>query len=252
MMYLAAFSMTYALAVYRSKSEDFPYDNNFIQDFLVWSAFGLLIGARLGYALIYNPSYYLAHPLEIIIPFSFSGGFHFTGISGMSFHGGGVGVFIASYWFLRRNKVKYIDFADFFVPCIPLGYTFGRLGNFINGELYGRVTTVPWGMHFPSDPSGSLRHPSQLYEGFTEGVVLFIILWSIRKRPALKGMMFPMFLGGYALARFSVEYFRQPDSHIGFLAFNLSMGQILSLLMLAIAVAAGFFIKKVSMDSSTS
>ena len=241
LMYVAGFIVLYALAMYRSHKEGFPYDKDLIQDFLVWCAFGLLIGARLGYVVIYNPGYYLRHPLEIVLPFA---GGRFTGISGMSFHGGGIGVFIASFWFLRRASVRYVDFTDFIVPCIPLGYTFGRIGNFINGELYGRVTTSSWGMYFPSDPSGSLRHPSQLYEAFSEGIVLFAVLWMLRRRKAFKGLMLPIYLGGYAVARFIVEFFRQPDSHLGFIAGNLSMGQLLSIGMLLIAIAVGILLRR--------
>lgn len=244
MMYVVGFVVLYFLALYRSRSEGFPYNKDFIQDFLVWTAFGLLIGARLGYVVIYNPGYYIRHPLEIILPFNLDGGVSYTGISGMSFHGGGVGVLIASLWFLRRASVRFVDFADFIVPCIPLGYFFGRIGNFINGELYGRVTTVPWGMYFPSDPSGRLRHPSQLYEAFLEGVVLFAVLWMLRRRQSFKGLMLPLYLGGYAVARFIVEFFRQPDSHLGFIVVDLSMGQLLSIGMLLIAIAAGIYLRR--------
>ena len=244
MMYVVGFVVLYFLALYRTRSEGFPYDKDFIQDFLVWSAFGLLIGARIGYVVIYSPGYYLQHPLEIRLPWSLEGGLHFTGISGMSFHGGGVGVLIASLWYLRRGGVKFVDFADFIVPCIPLGYFFGRIGNFINGELYGRATSVAWGMYFPMDPSGSLRHPSQLYEAFLEGIVLFALLWTLRRRQAFKGLMFPLYLGGYAVARFIVEYFRQPDAHLGFIAGNLSMGQLLSIGMLLLAIGAGVYLRR--------
>lgn len=246
MMYVLGYFVLYFLAAYRSRKEGFPYSKDLIQDFLVWTAFGLLIGARLGYVVIYNPGYYIRHPLEIILPFSLDGGVSYTGISGMSFHGGGIGVFIASLWFLRRASVRFIDFADFIVPCIPLGYSFGRIGNFINGELYGRVTTVPWGMYFPSDPSGRLRHPSQLYEALLEGVVLFAVIWMLRRRQALKGLMLPIYLGGYAVARFIVEFFRQPDSHLGFIAVNLSMGQLLSIGMLLIAIAVGIYLRSIA------
>ena len=249
MMYVVGYIVLYFLAAYRSRKEGFPYNKDFIQDFLVWTAFGLLIGARLGYVVIYNPGYYIRHPLEIILPFNLDGGMSYTGISGMSFHGGGIGVFIASLWFLRRSGVRFVDFADFITPCIPLGYFFGRIGNFINSELYGRVTTVPWGMYFPSDPSGRLRHPSQLYEAFLEGIVLFAVLWMLRRRQSFKGLMFPIYLGGYAVARFIVEFFRQPDSHLGFIAVNLSMGQLLSIGMLLIAIAVGIYLRR--MESGT-
>lgn len=245
MMYVVGFMVVYALASFRLRSEDFPYENEFVQDFLVWSAFGLLIGARLGYVVIYNPGYYLRHPLEIILPISFSGGgIRYTGISGMSFHGGALGVFIATAWLMRRSGVSFVRFSDFIVPCMPLGYSFGRIGNFINGELYGRATTVRWGMYFPSDPSGSLRHPSQLYESFGEGVVLFVLLWLLRRREGLRGLLLAVYLMGYAVARFVVEFFRQPDAQIGFLVGHMSMGQLLSIAMAMFAVVVGVFMHR--------
>ena len=124
---------------------------------------GLVIGARLGYVLFYNLFYYLKNPLEIFLPFSFSNGIAFTGISGMSYHGGLIGVIVAVWYYIRKSELNFWQMTDLFAPVIPLGYTFGRLGNFINGELYGRVTSKPFGMYFPLAPGSSLRHPSQLY-----------------------------------------------------------------------------------------
>lgn len=153
LMYIVAFAFTYGLAAYRLKHEDrFSIDIEQLQGLITALILGLIIGARIGYVIFYNFSYYLQHPLEIILPFQFSGGFHFTGISGMSYHGGLIGVVIAALIFVRKNKLSFLDMADLIVPCIPLGYTFGRLGNFINGELYGRVTTHAIGMFFPLRP----------------------------------------------------------------------------------------------------
>lgn len=149
---------------------------------MVWAMVGLIVGARLGYALFYNFSYFMAHPLEIILPFDFSDGIRFVGLSGMSYHGGFIGVAAVTIYVCHKHKIKLWQFGDWLCAAIPLGYMFGRLGNFINGELWGRVTTVPWGMYFPLDPTRSLRHPSQLYEALFEGLFLFCVLWPIRKK----------------------------------------------------------------------
>jgi phosphatidylglycerol:prolipoprotein diacylglycerol transferase len=143
MMYIVAFAIVYLLSLYRTKKEDFDYPKNMIENYFVWAILGLMIGARFGYVFFYNLSYFIKHPLEIILPFSFTGGFHFTGLAGMSYHGGLIGVVTATAIFSRKNGIKFLRFVDFLIPSIPLGYTFGRLGNFINGELYGRTTTMP-------------------------------------------------------------------------------------------------------------
>ena len=151
----------------------------------------------------------------------------------MSYHGGLIGATIAGWLYIRKAQLDWWSTVDLFVTVIPLGYTFGRLGNFINGELYGRETTSAIGMYFPLAPAGELRHPSQLYEAFFEGVFLFAILWSVRKIKMPKGAMLALYLIGYGTARFFIEYFRQPDSHLGFVLLSFSMGQILCSLMIA-------------------
>jgi phosphatidylglycerol:prolipoprotein diacylglycerol transferase len=233
LMYLAAFLTCYLLARYRAKRDGFPYQPAVIQDYVVWAALGLVAGARLGYVVFYNPGYYLAHPLEVVLPFRWDEGFRYTGISGMSYHGGAIGVLASSWLFLRRRGIAFWSFAEFFAPVIPLGYTFGRLGNFINGELYGRATDVSWGMYFPLDPTGLLRHPSQLYEAFFEGLVLFAVLWWARRRSPFEGFLLALYLIGYGTVRFFIEFVREPDTHLGLLAGSLSMGQLLCLAMLA-------------------
>lgn len=228
LMYILAFGCTYALALYRQKREPrFAMTKGNVQDLTTALILGLLIGARLGYVLFYNLPYYLQHPLEIIFPFRFENGLQFIGISGMSYHGGLIGTIIAGAWYCRRNEIVFRTAIDLIVPVIPLGYTFGRLGNFINGELYGRVTTHPIGMHFPLAAGSGLRHPSQLYEAFFEGIFLFLIMWRLKriKRPA--GAMLAFYLIGYGFIRFVIEFFRQPDAHIGFVFLALSMGQLL-------------------------
>ncbi|MCK9274381.1 MAG: prolipoprotein diacylglyceryl transferase [Syntrophales bacterium] len=231
LMYLIAFFLTYILVIYRIRKEKISYSKEAVQDFFVWGIVGLIVGARAGYVIFYNWSYFLEHPLEIVLPFQFNNGIIFTGISGMSYHGGIVGVLMASLIFCRIKNLEILPFADLFAPAAPLGYTFGRIGNFLNGELYGRATTVPWGMYFPQDPSGQLRHPSQLYEAFFEGIALFIILWSIRKKVPMDGSLFALYLIGYGTVRFFIEFVRQADPQIGLIGEFLTMGQILCLLM---------------------
>jgi phosphatidylglycerol:prolipoprotein diacylglycerol transferase len=232
LMYIMAFAITYGLAVYRIRREDFRIDVEQLQGLMTAMILGLIVGARLGYVLFYNFSYYLHHPLEIILPFEFTGGIRFTGITGMSYHGGLIGVVVAALIFVRRHRLNFLRMADLIVPCIPLGYTFGRLGNFINGELYGRVTTHPIGMYFPLAQGPGRRHPSQLYEAFFEGIVLFIVLWTLKKRLTTPGGMLALYLMGYGLVRFFIEYARQPDAHLGFIVLSFSMGQLLCLAMI--------------------
>jgi phosphatidylglycerol:prolipoprotein diacylglycerol transferase len=245
LMYIVAFAITYGLAYYRIHRESrFKVDVEQLQGLITALILGLILGGRLGYVLFYNFSYYLAHPLEIVLPFSFSGGFHFTGITGMSYHGGVIGVVVAGIVFCRRQRLSFLQMADLIVPCIPLGYTFGRLGNFINGELYGRVTELPIGMYFPLALGSDRRHPSQLYEAFFEGIVLFIVLWTVKGRVATQGGMLALYLMGYGLVRFFIEYARQPDAHLGFVLFTLSMGQVLCLAMMAAGGLLWLYLKR--------
>jgi phosphatidylglycerol:prolipoprotein diacylglycerol transferase len=231
--------------LHRVKNEDrFEITPDQVKDATTYLILGLIIGARLGYVVFYNFSYYLKHPLEIILPFSFSNGVAFTGISGMSYHGGLIGAVLAGWLYVRRAKLDWWDGVDLYVPVIPLGYTFGRLGNFINGELYGRVTTSSIGMYFPLDPERQLRHPSQLYEAFFEGIFLFAILWRIRKKSMPRGATLAFYLIGYGAVRFCIEYFRQPDDHIGFVFLSFSMGQILCALMIAAGIGLYFYLQK--------
>jgi phosphatidylglycerol:prolipoprotein diacylglycerol transferase len=245
LMYLVAFSVVYGLAVYRIRREPgFGMDTEQLQGLMVAMILGVLIGGRLGYVIFYNLPYYLRHPLEIILPFDISNGFRFTGISGMSFHGGVICVILGSWIFVRRNKIDFFTMVDLIIPCIPLGYTFGRLGNFINGELYGRVTTRLIGMHFPTAPGSELRHPSQLYEAFFEGIVLFLVLWFLKSRVRTRGVMLSLYLMGYGLVRFFIEYTRQPDDHLGFVLFQLSMGQVLCLVMIVAGAGLLIFLRR--------
>lgn len=233
-MYVVAFSVCLALCVYRLKTESsFSFHKEQVYDSLIYGILGLVIGGRLGYVLFYNLPYFLAHPLEIILPFS---GGQFVGISGMSYHGGLIGVIAALWWFCRKKGVDWKELFRLYIPTIPLAYTFGRIGNFLNGELYGRITTSPLGMDFGD---GVLRHPSQLYEAFFEGIVLFLLLWPIRKKPwASASRLLGLYLLGYAIARIAIEFFREPDPQIGFLFGSFTLGQLLSATM----VIAGIFL----------
>jgi len=182
LMYIVAFTITYLLVLHRLNNEGYKYSKAVIQNYFVWSILGVLIGGKLGFVLFYNLPYFIAHPLRMFNP------------SGMSYHGGLLGVIVASLFFCRKNSINLWHFADLLTPAIPLGYTFGRLGNFLNGELYGQVTSVPWAMYFPLDTTHQLRHPSQLYEAFFEGIFLFIILWSIRKKCLFNGFHFCLYI----------------------------------------------------------
>jgi phosphatidylglycerol:prolipoprotein diacylglycerol transferase len=244
LMYIVAFVITYWLAKRRCVAEAarFPYDDEMLKNLLTYAFFGVLVGGRLGYALFYNLSYYADHPLEVLLPFrSGPRGFEFVGISGMSYHGGLTGCALAMVWFARKNGVNFWNLTDLFAPAVPLGYTFGRIANFINGELWGRATTSGIGMRFPDAPGEGLRHPSQLYEATFEGVVMFAILWSLRKKPIPHGAHVALYLFGYGFVRFFIEYYREPDAHLGLPILNLfSMGQGLCIVMMAVGV--GFYL----------
>lgn len=236
LMYVAALLTSYGLIVRRLHTEVWDVSESTIADFLTWSVAGVLLGGRLGYVLFYKPLYFLQHPLEMFLPFQFDGRQWFFGIYGMSYHGGLLGMAAATVLFCRRRKMNVLRFADLIVPAVPLGYAFGRLGNFINGELYGRPATVPWAMSFPLDPAHLPRHPSQLYEMFFEGIVLFAFLWTVRNRAWARRRIFALYLIGYGLIRFGIEFFREPDAHLGFVFGPLTMGQVLCGVMVAAGV----------------
>jgi phosphatidylglycerol---prolipoprotein diacylglyceryl transferase len=199
-----------------------------VDDFLVWATLGVVLGGRIGYVLFYKPGYYVFHPLEAL----------YVWHGGMSFHGGALGVTIAIVLFTRARKILLFAFSDIITEAIPIGLFFGRIANFINGELFGRPTRVPWGMIFPN--GGSMpRHPSQLYEAFCEGILLFLVLFAAerlgaRQRP---GIVTGLFLAGYAAARMSGELFREPDVQLGYLVFGTTMGQLLSVPLLIAGIA---------------
>ena len=233
-MYLVAFGIVYLLC--RSKINNKEYTKLTLpefEDLLSWCFIALIIGARLGYVLFYNFEYYIDNPLEILLPFSIKNGvWKFTGIAGMSYHGGVIGVLIAIWMYARKKGLHLYTVADFLTPAIPLGYFFGRIGNFINGELYGRVTEASIGMYFPNAGDYQLRHPSQLYEAFFEGIVLYFLIKSLRTRFTFLGFNSGLYVFGYAFFRFFIEYVREQDNHLGFILLNLSMGQLLCIAMM--------------------
>ena len=247
LMYIIAFGITYGLVLYRVRNEKrFSVSGDDVQNLMLFMIIGVIAGGRFGYVLFYNLSYYLSNPLEIFLPFQFSNGtITFTGISGMSFHGGLIGVLISIWLYLRKTNLNFWEITDLFAPVVPLGYTFGRLGNFINGELYGRITSSPMGMHFPLAPGIGLRHPSQLYEAFFEGIFLFAVLWNLRKLRTPRGAMLAFYIIGYGTVRFFIEYYRQPDVQLGFIFMSFSMGQILCSMMIIGGIALYLYLSRI-------
>jgi len=244
LMYIVAFVLTFLLVRYRIRRESrFEMTTSQLWDAIFYMVIGLIVGARLGYVIFYNLSYYLGHPLEIFLPFSFANGFAFTGLYGMSYHGGLIGATLSAWLYVRKTNLDWWNLVDLFVPAIPLGYTFGRIGNFINGELYGRVTTLSIGMYFPLAPTRELRHPSQLYEALFEGIFLFVVLWRLRKLETPKGAMLAFYLTGYGVVRFCIEFFRQPDSQLGFVFLSFSMGQLLCALMTVAGIGLYLYLR---------
>jgi phosphatidylglycerol---prolipoprotein diacylglyceryl transferase len=222
--YLTGFAAAWWLGLRRIRQSMAPITREQFDDLIFVAVLGVILGGRLGYILFYKLSHYASHPLEIFYIWQ----------GGMSFHGGMLGVIAAAWFFARRKKVDFLRLTDFVAPLCPLGLAAGRLGNFINGELYGRVTDLPWGMVFRGPGAGNLpRHPSQLYQFALEGLVLFVLLWWFSSKPRPRGQVSALFLIGYGALRFVAEFGREPDSFLGLLAFGLSMGQWLCLPMIA-------------------
>lgn len=237
-LYLTGFLIVYLLVVYKIKSENLQYTTKTISDLVIWAIFGSLIGGRLGYVFLYDFKYFCDNPLKIFLPFGGSSGVDYIGISGMSYHGGVIGILFVCILFCYKRRIDFWHLGDLIISIIPLGFTFGRLGNFINGELYGRVTTSSWGMYFPLDSTNQLRHPSQLYEAFFEGLLLFVILWNLRKKKCFDGFIISMYFIGYGIVRFFIEFVREPDAQLGLILGYFTMGQILCLCM----ILSGFII----------
>ncbi len=230
LMYFIGFAAAYILGTKRASKKHSPLTPTQFQDLLISILVGLVLGARLGYMLFYNSAALISDPLEIFKVWH----------GGMSFHGGLLGTVVAGFVFAGRNHLNILDLGDFMAPLAPPGLFAGRIGNFINGELCGRQSDLPWAVVFPGPAAGAIsRHPSQLYEAFLEGVVLFFVVWSFSNKPRPRGAVFGLFLLLYGCFRFGVEFFRRPDIQLGFVALDfLSMGQVLSLPM----IAAGLFL----------
>ena len=229
LMYVVAFAIFVLLGRLRVKQGlSRGLTANDIDDLLVWGVAGVILGGRIGYVLFYKAGYYAFHPLEIFAIWQ----------GGMSFHGGFLGVLIAMWLYSRRRKIGWLDLMDVIAPLVPLGLASGRLGNFINGELPGRATDLPWGMWFPQvDRTPLARHPSQLYQFALEGVLLFVLLWLFSKKPRPVGAVTALFLIGYGVLRFVAEFARAPDDFLGLLALGFTMGQWLSVPMVLAGVA---------------
>ena len=221
LMYLAGFAAGWWLGLKRISKGFAPIDRAQFDDLLFLAVLGVILGGRLGYVLFYKPGYYASHPLEIFALWQ----------GGMSFHGGLLGVMAAMVFAARRHKVDYLRLMDFVAPLTPLGIAAGRLGNFINGELWGRVTGLPWGMVFRG-AGNAPRHPSQLYQLALEGLALFVLLWWFSSKPRPRGQVCAVFLLGYGGFRFIAEFGREPDAFLGLLALGLTMGQWLCVPMI--------------------
>lgn len=224
--YVAGILLAWWLLHRRSKTLYPIWTKEQVADMIFYTTLGIILGGRLGSVLFYNLPYYLHHPLEIIM----------INRGGMSFHGGLIGVCIALWVYGKKQNRGFFTITDFVAPAAPIGLFFGRLANFVNGELWGRPTDLPWGMVFPR-ADNLPRHPSQLYEAFLEGIVLFIIMWSYSRKPKPVMAVSGLFLAGYGLFRGSVEWVRQPDIQVGFLAGGwLTMGMLLSFPMFVLGV----------------
>lgn len=223
LMYLAGLLLAWLFLARRARRGYGGFSVAEVPDILFWGAAGMIVGGRLGYMLLYDFAGLRAAPASLFAIWQ----------GGMSFHGGLLGVLLALWLYARRTGRSLLTLTDFVAPAVPLGLAAGRLGNFVNGELWGRVTDLPWAMVFPGT-DGLPRHPSQLYEFFLEGVLLFVLLWLVSRRERQRGVVSGLFLAGYGLLRFLAEFFREPDFQKGFVAFGwMTEGQCLSLPMLA-------------------
>jgi len=233
--YLAAFGLFMVFALLRLRHQPFAsisgpgaWSRKDVEDMLFLGVVGVVVGGRLGYCLFYKPGFYLANPLQIFAVWQ----------GGMSFHGGMLGVIVSQWWFARSRGKPFLEVMDFIAPCVPLGLAAGRVGNFINGELWGRPAdpSLPWAMVFPQSGSLVPRHPSQVYQFLLEGLLLFVILWLYARKERKRGQVAAAFLVGYGAFRFAAEYFREPDAHLGVLALNMTMGQWLCVPMILFGV----------------
>lgn len=239
LMYLLGFMCFWILGRMRTKESWRGITDDDLDNLLFYGVFGVILGGRIGYCLFYQPGYYLTHPLEILAVWH----------GGMSAHGGLLGVIVAMFLYSKVKKLSFWTIADFVAPLVPLGLLFGRIGNFINGELWGRPASpdLPWAMIFPEANNGGVpRHPSQIYEAGLEGLALFIFVWLISRREQTPGKVAGAFCLGYGVARFTVEFFREPDAFLGLQALGLSRGQWLTIPLILLGLYLFFRKKKVA------
>jgi len=225
--YLLGFLLGFLLVKPELKKK-FGLSSDEAMTFLTWLIAGVIVGGRVGYVLFYDFGYYLSHLLEIVALWH----------GGMSFHGGVIGVCVALFWFSKQHNISFLGLMDLVAWVAPLGIFFGRVANFVNGELYGRISTVPWAMVFPNG-GPFLRHPSQLYEALGEGLILFLLLTVLKFRSKTPGVLLGVAFVLYGSIRFFLEFFREPDAQLGFVLASLSMGQLLCLAMISFGLVLG-------------
>ncbi|MFM8314797.1 MAG: prolipoprotein diacylglyceryl transferase [Deltaproteobacteria bacterium] len=237
-LYVGGFLLARTILKRLAREDRFQFSEEQMDDFGIWLLVGGVIGARIIYCVVYDFNTFIQNPLWLFQTYK----------GGLSFHGGLIGVIVAAFIFSKKNKIPFWNLADAMALATPTGLAMGRIGNFINGELYGRQTTVPWGMIFRAG-GPIIRHPSQLYEFFLEGIVLFFVLWFLKNHLKKDGQLSVVFLIGYTFIRFIVEFFREPDSHLGYFFLGLSMGQILSLVQLTAGLVLASILFKESPPS---
>ncbi|MCX2682438.1 prolipoprotein diacylglyceryl transferase [Campylobacter sp. MIT 21-1685] len=237
-MYVSSLIVALVLAKFFIKKFHFNIQENLLYDYFVWAELGVILGARIGYIIIYNPNalWYISHPWEIFNPYENG---EFVGIRGMSYHGAIIGFLLASFFFCKKRKQNIWHYLDLATLSTPLAYILGRIGNFLNQELFGRPTDIAWGIYV----DGILRHPSQLYEAFFEGFIVFLIVYIAKLKQSFTGELIIVYGCSYSLARFLCEFYREPDFGLGFFIFNLTMGQILSLFMFLITLLFYIYLK---------
>jgi phosphatidylglycerol:prolipoprotein diacylglycerol transferase len=246
LMYITSILVTIYMITFIVKNQKLNISKNDLNSYFIYAEIGVILGARLGYILFYSDytSFYLLHPWHIFNPFDNNG--NFIGIRGMSYHGALLGFIISTYIYSMRHKKNNFWFMmDLVAISLPLGYIFGRIGNFLNKELIGKTTQVPWGIYI----DGVLRHPSQLYEAFLEGVIVFIIVYMYSNKKRFDGKLVAIYGISYSIARYISEIYREPDVNLGEIIFGMSMGQILSIIMLSISIFIYFILKNSNLDS---
>lgn len=233
LFYVIAFAVGYLFIKKNLKAKNVRISNDQYDTLIFYALLGVVVGGRLGYVLFYNLGLYLQNPLKIFAVWE----------GGMSFHGGAIAVLALGYYFVKKNRLRFLPLADAVVPFAAFGLGLGRIGNFINAELYGRVTDVPWGMVFPGT-DGRPRHPSQLYQSLFEGFLLFVVLQILYRKRLKVGVVFWSYIGLYGAVRFILEFFREPDPQLGFVIMNFSMGQVLSSAMILASIIGFYFLFK--------